>query len=90
MHELTIVLVASSVRYWQMELLCLISMYAAVHILMLCCFIERSPSKMKPRLWMVPVNSTSVLLREIVYGSCKVVLAEDDLTQSLSEQIKSE
>ena len=77
MHELTIVLAASSVRYWRMELMHLISMYAALHVLMMSSFIERSLSKMKLKLWMVPVNSTSVLLREIVYGYCKVVLAED-------------
>ena len=48
-----------------MELTRLISIYAALHGLM-CCFIERSLSKMKPRLRTVPENSTSVLLREIV------------------------
>ena len=31
MHELTNVLVASSVRYWRVELMHLISMYAALH-----------------------------------------------------------
>ena len=31
MHELTNVLVASSVRYWRMELMCLISIDAALH-----------------------------------------------------------
>ena len=65
MHELTNVLVSSSVRYWRMELMCLISMYAALHVLMTCCFIERSLSKMKRRLRAIPANSTSVLLREI-------------------------
>ena len=77
MHGLANVLVASSVRYWRMELMHLISMYAALHVLMMCCFIERSLSKMKPRLQTVPENSTSVLLREIVCGCGKVVLVED-------------
>ena len=79
MHGLANVLVASSVRYnWRMELMRLISMYAALHVLMMCCFIERSLSKMKPRLRTVPENSTSVLLREIFCGCGKVVLIEDD------------
>ena len=56
----------------------LISMYAPLHVLMTCCFTERSLSKMKPRLWMVPENSTSVLLRETVCGGGRVVLIEDD------------
>ena len=34
MHELASVLDASSVRYWRMEFIRLISMYAALHILM--------------------------------------------------------
>ena len=72
------VLVASLVRYWRMELMRLISMYAALHVLMMCCFTERSLSKMKLRLRTVPENSTSVLLREIVCGCGKVVLIEDD------------
>ena len=78
MHELTNVLVATSVKYWRMELMRLISMYAALHVLMMCCFIERSLSKMKPRLRTVPENSTSVLLRKIVCECGKVVLIEDD------------
>ena len=79
MHELTNVVVVSSVRYWHMELMHLISMYAALHVLMMCCFIERSLSKMKPRLWTVPEKkSTSVLLRETVCGCGKVMLIEDD------------
>ena len=63
-----------------MELMCLISMYAALHVFMMCCFIERSLSKMKPRMRRVPENSTSVLLREIVCGGGKVevVLIEDN------------
>ena len=61
-----------------MELRHLISMYAALHVLMMFCFIERSLSKMKPRLRTVPENSTLVLLREIVCGCGKVVLIEDD------------
>ena len=32
------VLIASLVRYWRMELMRLISMYAALHVLMMCCF----------------------------------------------------
>ena len=78
MHELANVLVASSARYWRMELMCLISMYAALHVLMMCCFIKRSLSKMEPRLRTVPENSTSVLLRKIVCGCGKVVLIKDD------------
>ena len=35
MHELTSVLVASSLRYWRMELMRLISMYAAYHVLVI-------------------------------------------------------
>ena len=61
-----------------MELMRLISMYAALYVLMMCCFTERSLSKVKPRLQTVPENSTSVLLREIVCGCGKVVLIEDD------------
>ena len=61
-----------------MELMHLISMSAALHVLMMCCLTERSLSKMKPRLRTVPENSTSVLLRETVCGCGKVVLIEDD------------
>ena len=61
-----------------MELLHLTSVYAAVHVLMMCCFTERLLLKMKPRLQTVPDNLTSVLLREIVCGCGKVVLIEDD------------
>ena len=64
MQELTNVLVSSSAEYWRMELTRLISMYTALHVFMMYCFIERSLSKMKPRLRTVPENSTSVLLRE--------------------------
>ena len=42
------------------------SIYAALHVLMMCCFIEtneRSLLKMKPMLWTIPENSVSVLLR---------------------------
>ena len=46
-------------------------MYAALHVLMICCFIERLLSKMKPRLRTIPENSFSVLLRVIVCGSCQ-------------------
>ena len=77
-HELTSVLVASLVRYWQMELMRLISMYAVLHILMTCCFIERSLSKMKPRLLTIPANPQSVFFREIACGCCKVMLTEGD------------
>ena len=45
---------------------------------MMSCFIERSLSKIKPRLRTVPANSASVLLREIVCGYCKVAMKEDD------------
>ena len=61
-----------------MELMRLISVYAALHVLMMCCFIERSLSKMKPRLRTVPENSTWVLLGKIVCRCGKVVLIEDD------------
>ena len=64
-----------------MELMHLISMYAASHILMMYCFDNERPlAKMKPRLWTVPENSTLslVLLREIVCGCGKVMLLEDD------------
>ena len=56
----------------------LISVYAALHVLMMCCFIERSLSKMKPRLRTIPANSQSIFFREIACGCCKVVLTEDD------------
>ena len=78
MHELTSVLAASLVRYWQTELMHLISMYAALHVLMICCFIERLLSKMEPRLWTVSEISISVLLRVIVCGSRTVVLTEEE------------
>ena len=77
-HELTSVFVASSVRHWRLERTRLISMYAALNVLMVCCFIERSLSKMKPRLRKIPQNSSSVLLREIVFGSYKIVLKEEE------------
>ena len=50
MHELTSVSAASSVRCWRMELMRLILMYAALHDLMMCLFIERMLSKIKARL----------------------------------------
>ena len=78
MHELTNVVVVSSVRYWHIELKRMISVYAALHVLMMCCFIERSLSKMKSRLRTVPENSASVLLRQTVCGCGKVALIEDD------------
>ena len=84
MHGLTNVLVASSVRYWRMELLYLISMYAALHVLMMRCFIERLLSKMKLRLRTVPENSTLVLLREIVCGCDKVVLIKDNAKKRIA------
>ena len=77
MHELTSVLVASSVRHWQIELVRLISMYAALHVLMIWYFIEILLSKMKPRLRTVPENSISASLRVIVCGSCKIMLTEE-------------
>ena len=78
MHGLANVLVASLMRFLRMELMHLISMYAALHVLMMCCFVERSLSKMKPRLRTVLENSASVLLREIVCGCGKVMVTEDD------------
>ena len=56
MYELTSVWVASLAIYWRMELTCLILVYAALHVLMVCCFTERSLSKMKPRLRAIPEN----------------------------------
>ena len=61
-----------------MQLMCLISTYAALHVLMMCCFLKRSLSTVQPKLRTIPANSTSVLLREIVCGCCKVVLTVDD------------
>ena len=84
MHELTSALVTSSVRYRRMELMRLISMYAALHVLMMCCFIEISLSKMKPGLRTIPENSMSVLLREIVCGSCKVVSTEEEAEKRMA------
>ena len=78
MHELTGVLVASSVRYWRIELMRLISVFAALHVLMMCCFIARLRSKMKSRLRTIPVNLISVSLRVTVCGSCKVMLTEEE------------
>ena len=78
MHELTNVLVASSMRYWPVYLIRLTSMYAHLRVLMMCCFNERSLSEMKPRFRTVPESSTSLLLRDIVCGCGKVVLIEDD------------
>ena len=60
-----------------MEFLCLISIYAVLPVLMMCCFIERSLQKMEPRLRTIPANLITVLLREIICGCCKVVLTED-------------
>ena len=60
-----------------MELMHLISMYAALHALMMCCFTERSLSKVRLRLWTIPANSTLVLLR--MFLSVGVArLTEDD------------
>ena len=87
MHELTNVLIASSVRYWRMELMRQISIYAALHVLMTCCFTERSLSKMKRGLRAIPANSTSVLLREIACGCCKVVLTEDDIDKRIASVV---
>ena len=53
-------------------------MYAHLHVLMMCCFTERSLSEMKPRFRTVPESSTSLLLRDIVCGCGTVVLIEDD------------
>ena len=62
----------------------LISVYAALHVLMMCCFIERSLSMMKPKLRTVPENSTLVLLRETVCGCGKVVLIKDDAKKRIA------
>ena len=78
MHELTSVLVPSSVRYWPIELMHLILMCSALYVLMMYCFIERLVLKMKLRLWTIPEDSVSVLPRGIVCGSCKVVLTEGE------------
>ena len=83
MHQLTSVLVASSVSYWGIELMHLISMYAALHILMTYCFIERLLSQMKPRLQTLPENSKSVSMRVIVCGSCKVMLTEEEAEKQM-------
>ena len=84
MHDLTNVLLASSVRYWRIEGMRLISMCAVLHVLMMCCFFERLLSKMKPRLRTIPENSVSVSLRKIVCGSCKVVLTEEEVEKLAS------
>ena len=84
MHELTSVLVASSVRHWQIELVRLILMYAALHVLMIWYFIEILLLKMKPRLRTVPENSISASLRVIVCGSCKVVLTEEEVEKRMA------
>ena len=84
MHELTSVLVASSVRYWRIELMRLISMYVALHVVMIRCFIERLLSKMKPKLPTIPENSVSVSLRVVVCGSCKVRLTEEEAEKRMA------
>ena len=56
----------------------LISMYAALHGLMMGCFIQRSLSQMKPRLRTIPANSISIGSAERDCGYCMVVLTEDD------------
>ena len=84
MHELTSVLVASSVRYCQTELMRLISMYAALHVLMICCLIEKLLSKMEPRLQTIPENSISASLRVIACGSCKVMLTEEEAEKRMA------
>ena len=61
-----------------MQLMCLISLYAALHVWMMCCFTERSLSMVKPRLRTIPTNSASVLLKEIVFGCWMVVLTDDN------------
>ena len=76
--------VASSARYWRTELMRPISMYAALHVLMMCCFIERLLLKMKPRYRTIPKNSVSVLLREIVCGICMVVLTEEGVEKRMA------
>ena len=69
-----------------MEFMRLISIYAALHILMMCCFIERLLSKMKPRLQVVPENSASVSLRKIVCGCGKVCDLEESTVFELQVQ----
>ena len=76
--ELTSVSVASSVKYWRMEPVRLISMYAASHGLMMGCFIQRSLSQMKPRLPTIPANSISISSAERDCGYCMAVLKEID------------
>ena len=83
-HELTSAMVASSVRYWRMGLMRLISMYAALHGLIICCFIERLLSKKKPRSRTIPENSISVSLRVVVCGSCKVRLTEEEAEKRMA------
>ena len=85
MHELTSVLVASSVRYWQIEFMRLISMYAALHVLMIWYFIEILLSKMKLRT--VPENSISASLRVIVCGSCKIMLTEEGAEERMDSVV---
>ena len=53
-------------------------MYAALHVLIVCCFIERLLSMMKLRLRTISEKSMSVSLRVIVCGSCKVMLTEEE------------
>ena len=58
--------------------MCLIRTYAGLHVLMMCCFIKRSLSKMKPRLRTIPANSTSIGIAQRDCRSCTVVLTDDD------------
>ena len=52
-----------------MELMRLISMYAASYDLMMCRFIERMQSKMKTRLRTILEDSMSLFLREVYAGA---------------------
>ena len=61
-----------------MELICLTSIYLALHILMMYCSVETSLSKMKSKLRTVPANSILVLLKETFSEWCQVVVTEDD------------
>ena len=54
---------------------------------MACSFIKRLLSKVKLTLQTIPENSTSVLLREILCGSCKVVLTEEEVERQMASVV---
>ena len=64
MHELTNVLLASSVRYWVNGTYAFDFSVCRLTCFNDCCFIERSLSKMKPRLRTVPGNSVTIGIAE--------------------------